>query len=424
MRNKIIKTSLVLIVGGLISKILAMVIRIISNRIIGVKGIGLYTLVLPTFNLFITIATLSIPIAISKLVAEDTRNNKKMIFGIVPVILSINIVIIIFILLNARFIANSLLQNDLLFFPIIAISLTLPFITISSICKGYFMGKEKMVPNVFSSIVEQIVRMVIIILFIPSLLKYGEVYAVTGIILINIISEIASILILFLFLPKNFKLKKEYFKFDLNNLRDVASISIPTTIGRVISSIGMFLEPIILTSILLYLGYSNDYITYEYGIILGYVIPMVTTPQFLSMAISSALLPAISKYYSMGKVNKAKQKTLQASIISIIIAIPFTLIFYFYPKEVLNIIFHTDLGYNYLKISSLLFIVSYVVGPLSSLLHAMNKSKELMYANIISIVVKLTFLALLIYFNVGIISLVISSFISYIVMIIFMFIVI
>ena len=78
MKEKFIKKALILALGGFITKILSMVIRIITTRVIGVNGLGLYMLVLPTFNLFITIATLSLPTAISKLVAEGTRNNKKL----------------------------------------------------------------------------------------------------------------------------------------------------------------------------------------------------------------------------------------------------------------------------------------------------------------------------------------------------------
>ena len=77
MKEKFIKSTIILIIGGLITKILSLVIRIIMTRKVGVMGIGLYMLVLPTFNLFITISTLSFPIAISKLVAENNRNNKK-----------------------------------------------------------------------------------------------------------------------------------------------------------------------------------------------------------------------------------------------------------------------------------------------------------------------------------------------------------
>ena len=74
------------------------------------------------------------------------------------------------------------------------------------------------------------------------------------------------------------------------NIKDIFSISIPTTTSRLISSIGLFLEPIIITFVFLKLGYQTTYITKEYGIISGYVLPMVMMPNFLSGAISNALL--------------------------------------------------------------------------------------------------------------------------------------
>ena len=56
-----------------------------------------------------------------------------------------------------------------------------------------------------------------------------------------------------------------------------------------IGSITYFFEPIILTNMLKYIGYSNDYITLEYGIINGYVYPLLLLPSFFTLAISSAI---------------------------------------------------------------------------------------------------------------------------------------
>ena len=86
-REKFIKSTIILVIGGLLTKILGMLIRVIMTRTVGTTGIGLYMLIMPTFNLFITIASLSLPSAISKLVAEDTRNNKKVVLGIIPIAL-------------------------------------------------------------------------------------------------------------------------------------------------------------------------------------------------------------------------------------------------------------------------------------------------------------------------------------------------
>ena len=109
MKEKFIKSTIILIVGGLLTKILGMVIRIVTTRVIGLEGIGLYMLVMPTYSLFITIATLSLPIAISKLVSENTRNNKNVILGIIPIALLFNIIVITILILSSKFIPNTLL---------------------------------------------------------------------------------------------------------------------------------------------------------------------------------------------------------------------------------------------------------------------------------------------------------------------------
>ena len=55
------------------------------------------------------------------------------------------------------------------------------------------------------------------------------------------------------------------------------------------------------------IGYNSNFITKEYGIISGYVLPMVMMPSFLSGAISSALLPVISKSYANKKLKETKE---------------------------------------------------------------------------------------------------------------------
>ena len=76
MKDKFIKSTITLIIGGFITKVLGLFIKIIMTRNIGIEGISLYMLILPTFSLAMTITNLSMPIAISKLISEDKYNNK------------------------------------------------------------------------------------------------------------------------------------------------------------------------------------------------------------------------------------------------------------------------------------------------------------------------------------------------------------
>lgn len=414
MKEKFIKSTLILVLGGFITKVLGMIIRIITTRVIGVDGLGLYMMVLPTFNLFITIATLSLPTAISKLVAEGTRNNKKLVLGFLPIAIIFNIFLIILIILLSPFIANNLLHNEILYYPIMSIGITLPFITTSSIIKGYFFGKEKMFPNVVSNMIEQITRIISIIFIIPYLLKINISYAVSGLVFINCLSEGLGIVTLLLFMPNKTKISKNDIKPDLNNIKDIFSISIPTTTSRLISSIGLFLEPIIITFVFLKLGYQTSYITKEYGIISGYVLPMVMMPNFLSGAISSALLPVISKSYANKKYKETKRKLILACKLSLLIGIICTIILFIFPEECLKLLFNTTLGANYLQITSIIFLISYILNPLSSCMQAMDKSKQLMKINIIAVIIKTSLLFTLTYLNINMWSLIISYGIQYI----------
>ena len=408
-KNKFVVATIILIIGGFITKILSMVIKIVMTRLVGTEGIGLYMLVNPTFMLFIAICTLGMPTAISKLVSEDKRNNKKLVFSAVAIAIIINILIMLTILISGRFIADNLLHEPRSYYSIIAIGLVLPFISISSILRGYFFGKQKMIPHVVSNITEDITRLISIILFTPLFLMKGLEYAVAFLILSNIISELTSIIILFFFLPKNFKLNKNDITPNLSNIKDILEISLPTTGSRLIGTIGAFFEPIILTFFLLKTGFTNQYILTEYGVLNGYVMPLILLPSFFTGAISQALLPIVSQGYSNKKYEYVRNKIKQALFFSLLIGIPATLIFTFIPEIPLKLIFNTNEGINYIKVLAPICLLHYIQSPLTSTLQAIGKSHTAMLGTLVGMILRTVCLIVCCNMGLGLWSLVIAS---------------
>lgn len=408
-KNKFVVATIILIIGGFITKILSMVIKIVMTRLVGTEGIGLYMLVNPTFMLFIAICTLGMPTAISKLVSEDKRNNKKLVFSAVAIAIIINILIMLTILISGRFIADNLLHEPRSYYSIIAIGLVLPFISISSILRGYFFGKQKMIPHVVSNITEDITRLISIILFTPLFLMKGLEYAVAFLILSNIISELTSIIILFFFLPKNFKLNKNDITPNLSNIKDILEISLPTTGSRLIGTIGAFFEPIILTFFLLKTGFTNQYILTEYGVLNGYVMPLILLPSFFTGAISQALLPIVSQGYSNKKYEYVRNKIKQALFFSLLIGIPATLIFTFIPEIPLKLIFNTNEGINYIKVLAPICLLHYIQSPLTSTLQAIGKSHTAMFGTLVGMILRTVCLIVCCNMGLGLCSLVIAS---------------
>lgn len=393
MKSKFIKSTFILIIGGAITKLMAMVIKIFLTRSIGDNGIGLYMLIMPTFNLFITLCTMSLPTSISKVVAEGKRG-KKVVLSIIPVSILYNIILMILLILLAPFISNYLLNNPDTYLPIMGISFTLPFICMSSILKGYFYGNERMTPYVISNIVEQIVRLIFIIFMIPKLMVYGVKIAVLGVVLINIFSEFSSIICLILFVPSK-KIDISDLKLDKEIFKDVLNISLSATGSRFIGSISYFLEPVILTFILLKCGYDNSYIVSEYGIITGYVFPLLLIPSFFTMAISTSLLPVVSNGLAKGKVAYTKKKLRQAITISLLIGIFFTIFFMTIPDILLKFIYNTTQGVDYIRIVAPLFLMHYIQGPLTSYMQAAEMAKTAMLGTLKGAIIKNVLLIIL-----------------------------
>ena len=198
-KETFVKSTIILMIGGLLTKFLGILIKVIMTRNSNLQIISLYTLVMPTFSLMMAISQLGFASGISKVVSENRDSSKKILFSILPISVFINIILTIFLIFTSHFIAFNLLKNEQAYFPILAISLVLPFDSLSSILRGFFFGKEKMIPHVTSNLIEQITRLLFMILILPKIIIKGTVYTTTSLILINVLSELMSSLVLIFF---------------------------------------------------------------------------------------------------------------------------------------------------------------------------------------------------------------------------------
>ena len=406
MKNKFITSTLILLIGGIITKLLSFVIRIYFTRNIG-SGIEIYSLIMPTYSLLITITQLGFPLAISSIIAKGEKTGKNIASSIIPISIILNIFLILIVVLCASFLSNNLLHNKETYYPLLACSLVLPFISIASIIRGYFFGKQQMMPHTISNIIEQLFKLFIVIIVLPKLIKHGIIFAVTGYILISIISETISIIVFLLYLPKGFTIKKEDLKPDIGTIKDVLKIGIPSVSSRIIGNIGYFFEPIILTNLLLLNGFSNEYIISNYAIYNTYVIGLLVVPTYLLSAVATALLPELSK--NINNIKKVKRIFYKVLTFSLIFGIEANIFLFFYSDEILSIVFNTTSGYTYIKFLCPFFILYYLEAPLSIVLTAFNKTKIVMRTTTIGIIFKLITLSILCFCNIGIYALIISE---------------
>ena len=397
------KSTLIILISTIITKILGFIIRTIFIRIIG-DGISIYSLILPTYSLLIAITELGLPYAISCIIARKKYRGKEIISTILPLVIIFNLIIIFILIITSKYIAINLLKNNNLYYPLISISLILPFASISGILKGYFYGKQNMIPSAISNIIEQIIRLLLVTLIISKTIQYSLILSISLFILITGFAELIQIIIYIHFLPKKIKIN---YKLNKKIAYDIFSISIPSTTSRIIGNIEYFLEPIILTNILILVGYTNDFISTEYGIYTMYVIPILTIPLIITNSVSTSLIPEISKNYN--NKNIIRKRLLSTILITLSIGICYCFFIYFKSDLILNILYKTNKGINYIKILSIIFPIFYIEGPLISIIQALNESKYILFVSIISSIIKILITIILSLFKIGIYSLIIAE---------------
>lgn len=410
--NKFFKTTLILLIGGLITKILGFVIKILYTRAIGTDGVSLYTLITPTYSLMLAIASLGMPLAISKMVAEKKVRSYKILSQAGLILLFINILLIIISFIFSDFISSNLLRDARVSILLKGASLTLPFVSVTSILKGYFYGKQKMIPNNFSNVIEQLIRIVFIIVFLPYFLNKGLIHGVLSLILISILTETISFIIYMSFLDKKININLKQIKYDGEVSKDLLSISIPSVAGRFIGNIGFFFEPIILSYLMTKTGFTNDAFVLEYGIYNGYAVPYLLLPSFFISAIATSLVPEISKFYGEGNKKMVKRRLKQGLYISLIFGGLVTVFMVVFAKDAMELIYNTSAGYNYVKAMGLFFILYYLEAPLTSTLQSIGKSNVTFRISFWGVIIKLLSMSILAYLGLGMYSLLISEIIN------------
>lgn len=399
LKRKIIKSTLSLLFVGFITKVLSTVGRIVTARTIGQEGMGIYMLVMPAAVFFINVIQLSLPTCINKLIAQNPNKTKNIIVTSSIISLVVNSLFMILIISFAPFIASTILKNEKTLLALNALALLIPLISLGGLIKGYYAGIGKIEITAYSQISEEIARIAFILLFGSQFVKGGEIFGAYAAILSLCVGEIFSLSHM-IFSLKNLKNKaKKLFNGLINeqNLetKDILNMSLPLTGGRLIGSIAYMLEPIIITNILLKTGMSNDAITLEYGILSGYAMPLLLMPGFFANAFGRVLLQPMTSAITKGRKKEAKKLFASLSLASLTIGAFFSIVMFIFPNQLMNILYGSNDGANYVKMFSIPFVLYYLESPFISAMTALGKTKEIMFYDVLTSALRIGLLFLL-----------------------------
>ncbi len=238
-QNSFLNGAFIATFGIVISKILGMVYVIPFYAIIGGTGGALYGYAYTIYNLFQSLSCAGIPNAISKIISEyqtlgydDAKEKAFMIGRRLAIIMGFTIFIILFVFapVISKAILGDLqggntLEDVTMVVRVIATAILI--VPTLSIYRGYFEGHKFITPPSLSQIVEQIVRVFIIVLGSFLTIKVFNLSLQTGI-GVAVFGATAGAFVAYLYLLDKMKKNKEAFAVTKN----VDSKDIPNITGK------------------------------------------------------------------------------------------------------------------------------------------------------------------------------------------------
>ncbi|KEZ49639.1 polysaccharide biosynthesis protein [Metabacillus indicus] len=223
--------TIVLTLAALIIKIMSAAYRIPYQNIVGDIGFYIYQQVYPFYGIAIMLATTGFPVIISKMIIEfDGKENQLVNSKILRIsfLFLITICTLFFLVLYLGAGRISFIMGDKELEPLVKIIsfsfLLVPFI---SLLRGYFQGKENMLPTALSQVVEQGIRVITILFFSYILITngYGLYEAGGGALFGSLTGGLTAAVILFIFFSREKKMLTVGNEEAKRNLKTTAIIS-------------------------------------------------------------------------------------------------------------------------------------------------------------------------------------------------------
>lgn len=304
--NGLIKGAAWIAAGGFIAKIIGAIYRIPLTNLIGGKGLGLYQLVYPAYCLLLTVSATGIPSSIAKLTAERIRKGQSprtLFISAMKLFLLVGAGGTAVMAIIAPFLAKAQGSGEVLG-GYYALAPSVLLVSAISVFRGYFQGKNDMMPTALSEIAEQVIKVAFGLLF-AYLFKERIHLAVVFLLLAVSLSELFTLFLMLAF----YRREKEKTGNDGGRVafKGILRMSIPVTLLSLLIPLSSLIDSVLAVRILQ--KYEENAVTL-YGLFAGGAVTVVGLPVSVCYGIAAATIPQVSAEPSGRKARKKIFKSL------------------------------------------------------------------------------------------------------------------
>ena len=340
-KNSFVEGTFIATFSIILVKILGVLYVIPFYKIIGESGGALYSYAYNVYNLFLNISTAGIPVAISKIISEyntlEMYEAKERSFKLAKRIIGIIALIAFFVLfVFAKEIAVLILGdisggNSLsdVAFVIRCVSFCLLIIPFLSVTKGYLQGHKYITPSSISQVIEQVVRIAVILMgsyIIINVLNKGVSLGVG----VAVSGAFFGGVVAYIYLLIKMKKNKDEFKVvskpdkvsDREIIKKILSYALPLIIVSVATDIYSLTDMTLVLKASYKLGYTGSESELISSIISTWTPKICMIINAVAIGLSTSLIPHMVSSFVKKDMTEANKKFNQAISIIIVSTLP------------------------------------------------------------------------------------------------------
>lgn len=401
------KGIIILMIAQIFVKILGLVYKLyLTNREgFGDKGNAIYSSGFQIYALLLTVSSMGVPNAISKLVSERVaigdHKGAHRIFKISFVTFGfVGFLCFAILFCGAGYISDKILQIPEAELTLVSLSPSIFFVALSAVIKGYFNGRENIELMAKSQTLEQIFKTISSIMLVEVIAIISGTDTVVMAAGANLATTLATGLC-FSYLYKYYKSEKKEIAFEIKNsinyrptrirktIKQILDVSVPMSLTSILGSINKNIDAMtVVRGLKKYM--SEEKAKIQYGILTGKVDTLIMLPLSFNMAFSTSLIPVVSSMKAKGNTEGVIRKVKFTMLISILIGLPCSIGMMIFARPILELLFPNAANGTFIyQLSSIGIIFIILEQTMSGVLHGLGKIKIPALCLSVGVIIKL-----------------------------------
>ena len=423
----------ILAVAGILVRIIGLAYRVPLTRTIGEEGNGYYAAAYNVYAIMLLLSSYSLPLAVSKMVSarmatgetEGVHRILRAALIYATIVGGLGCAIVWF---GADFFANTFFGMPLSKYSLLPLAPTIWIMAYLGVFRGYFQGHKTMIPTSVSQILEQIINAVVSVgaaIWLSELAAksleddstrraYGAAGGTIGT-GAGALFALVILLIWFFVSYKSYarvssgeKKKKESYK---QITRLLIYNVVPVIASTAVYNINSIIDTSIFGNLMQYLGSAKVDNAKQYGIYTGYYLLLINVPVAISNALSSSLIPTLSQATAARERGKVRETIATSIRFSMLVALPCAVGLAVLSEPIITMLFgRNETATMLLRIGSIAVVLYSLSTITNAVLQGTNHMSLPVKNSVISLIIHcIALVAMIMFFHLGIYSLVFAN---------------